>query len=388
MDGIQAEKAQEILTGKRKTLQRVITVLGTRPEVIKLAPVIRELEKRPHAFESIVLSTGQHDELLRQTLDVFAIKPDITLKAMRRNQTLSSLTSRMIRDIDAALKKYRPDTILVQGDTTTVLAASLAAFYNRITIGHVEAGLRTKDKYRPFPEEINRRLTDQLADFAFAPTEAARKNLLRAGVPKRQIFITGNTVIDALLQVSALDKREAIPGIPSLRERMILITAHRRENFGKPFLDVFNALLDLSRDLDDVSFVYPVHPNPNVFKIAHKILSGRPNIHLIGPVNYVDFIWLMRRAYIIVTDSGGIQEEGPSLHKPLVILRDKTERPEVVKAGGAILVGSSKNRIRQAVLRLMTDKDFYRQMANISNPYGNGTASVKIVNILEEYDGN
>lgn len=369
-------------------MQRVITVLGTRPEVIKLAPVIKELGKRLHAFESIVLSTGQHDELLTQTLDVFAIKPDIILKAMRRNQSLSSLTSRMIRDIDAALKKYRPDTIIVQGDTTTVLAASLAAFYNRIAIGHVEAGLRTKDKYRPFPEEINRRLTDQMMDFAFAPTEAAQRNLLRAGVPKRQIFITGNTVIDALLQVSSADKRETIPGIPPLRERMILITAHRRENFGQPLLNVFHALDDLSRELKDVSFVYPVHPNPNVFTMAHEILSGRPNIHLINPVNYVDFIWLMRRAHIIVTDSGGIQEEGPSLHKPLVILRDKTERPEIVKAGGAILVGSSKNRIRQAVSRLMTDKDFYRQMANISNPYGDGTASVKIVNILEEYDGN
>jgi UDP-N-acetylglucosamine 2-epimerase (non-hydrolysing) len=245
IDGIQAGRAQEIFTRKRKTLQRVITVLGTRPEVIKLAPVIRELEKRPHAFESIVLSTGQHDELLTQTLDVFAIKPDITLKAMRRNQTLSSLTSRMIRDIDTALKKYRPDTILVQGDTTTVLAASLVAFYNRIAIGHVEAGLRTKDKYRPFPEEINRRLADQMTDFAFAPTEAARRNLLRAGVPERRIFVTGNTVIDALLQVSSADKRETIPGIPPLRERMILITAHRRENFGQPLLNVLHALVDL-----------------------------------------------------------------------------------------------------------------------------------------------
>ncbi len=369
-------------------MKRIITVLGTRPEVIKLAPVIKELERRPHMFESIVLATGQHDELLKQTLEVFKVIPDHALKVMRRNQALASLTSRIIQDIDKALKKYRPDAILVQGDTTTVMAASLAAFYNRITIGHVEAGLRTKDKYQPFPEEINRRLTDQLADFAFAPTEAARKNLLRAGVPKRKIFITGNTVIDALLQVSSFDKRETIPEIPPLQERMILITAHRRENFGKPFLNVFNTLLDLSRDLKDVSFVYPVHPNPNVFKMAHEILSGRPNIHLIKPVNYIDFIWLMRRAHIIVTDSGGVQEEGPSLHKPLVILRDKTERPEVVKAGGAILVGSSKNRIRQAVLRLMTDKDFYRQMANIPNPYGDGTASVKIVNILEEHYGH
>jgi len=331
--------------------------------------------------------TGQHDELLDQMLSIFQIKPDNNLQVMQQNQSLAALTSRILNGIDKMLREYRPDVILVQGDTTTVLAATLAAFYNRIAIGHVEAGLRTRDKYQPFPEEINRRLTDQMADYAFAPTETAKRNLLKSGIPKRQIFVTGNTVIDALMQVSSLDKRTTIPDLPPLNDQMILITAHRRENFGRPFINIFNAIKKLALEMRDVSFVYPVHPNPNVCNMAHVMLSKIPNIHLIKPVGYLDFVWLMGRSHIILTDSGGIQEEAPSLHKPVLILRNKTERPEVVKAGGAKLVGIGMTKIYQLVSLLMTDNHLYQQMANISNPYGDGKAAIKIVNILEDLHG-
>ena len=365
-------------------MKKVAVILGTRPEVIKLAPVINELERRPHAFESLVLVTGQHNELLKQMLHTFHIKVNHNLHVMQDNQTLSALTSRLLQGLDKMLKQYRPDIVLVQGDTTTVLAASLAAFYNRIAIGHVEAGLRTRDKYHPFPEEINRRLSDQSADYSFAPTESAKRNLLKSGIPKRQVFVTGNTVIDALMQVSSRDRRRKITGLPSLHDRMILITAHRRENFGKPFMNVFEALRKLAADMKDVSFVYPVHPNPEVFNMAYEMLSHISNIHLIKPLGYVDFIWLMRRAHIILTDSGGIQEEAPSLHKPVLILRDKTERPEVVKAGGAKLVGTSLKKIYGEVARLMTDDELYHSMANVQNPYGDGTAAKRIADILEK----
>jgi UDP-N-acetylglucosamine 2-epimerase (non-hydrolysing) len=364
-------------------LKKVITIFGTRPEAIKLAPVIKELEGRKNHFKSMVLVTGQHDELLEQMLTVFQIKPDHNLRVMQDNQTLAALTSRLLEGIDGMMKEYRPDVILVQGDTTTVFAATLAAFYNRISIGHVEAGLRTDDKYQPFPEEINRRLTDQMADLAFAPTETAKRNLLKAGIPGRRIFVTGNTVIDALLQVSAMDKRPSIESVPSLRDRMVLITAHRRENFGRPFMNVFGAVRKLALEMENVSFVYPVHPNPNVFNMAHEMLSRLPNVHLIKPVGYLDFVWLMRRAHIILTDSGGIQEEAPSLNKPVLILRNKTERPEIVKAGGAKLVGTSPAKICREVRRLMTDPVYYREMSDIVNPYGDGTAAIKIIDILE-----
>ena len=368
-------------------MKKVVTIFGTRPEVIKLAPVIKELEKRRQQFESFVLVTGQHDELLEQMLTVFQIKPDHNLRVMQDNQTLAALTSRLLKGIDRTLKEYHPDVILVQGDTTTVFTATLAAFYNRISIGHVEAGLRTNDKYQPFPEEINRRLTDQMADYAFAPTEMAKRNLLKAGIPEQRIFVTGNTVIDALIQASAIDKRDTIGGLPPLNDRMVLITAHRRENFGKPFMNVFGTVKKLALEMESTSFVYPVHPNPNVFKMAHEMLSGLPNVHLIEPVGYLDFVWLMRRAHIILTDSGGIQEEAPSLHKPVLILRNKTERPEVVKAGGAKLVGTSPAKIYREVYRLMNEESYYAEMTHIANPYGDGTAAIKIVDILEDDHG-
>jgi len=364
-------------------VKKVLTIFGTRPEAVKLAPVIRALEARKQCFESVVLATGQHDELLEQMLAVFQIKPDHNLRVMQNNQTLPALTSRLLEGVDRMVKACRPHIILVQGDTTTVFAAALVAFYNRIPVGHVEAGLRTRDKYQPFPEEINRRLTDQMTDYAFAPTETAKRNLLRSGIQERRIFVTGNTVIDALMQASDLDKRSGLEGLPPLRERMVLITAHRRENFGKPFMNVFGAVRKLALEMKDVSFVYPVHPNPNVFHMAHEMLSRIPNIHLIEPVGYLDFVWLMRRAHIILTDSGGIQEEAPSLHKPVLILRGKTERPEVVKAGGAKLVGTSPAKIHREVCRLMTDDRYYGQMAHIDNPYGDGTAAIRIADILE-----
>ncbi|MDQ5985788.1 MAG: UDP-N-acetylglucosamine 2-epimerase (non-hydrolyzing) [Syntrophus sp. SKADARSKE-3] len=364
-------------------MKKVLTILGTRPEAIKLAPVIKELENRSHYFESAVLATGQHDELLDQMLDVFHIQPDHNLRIMQNHQTLTDLTARLLPGIEKMIMKFRPHVILVQGDTTTVFAASLAAFYNRIEIGHVEAGLRTNDKYQPFPEEINRRLTDQMADYAFAPTEEARKNLLKSGIPAGRIFVTGNTVIDALKLVSKADQREKLDGLPPLRKHMILITAHRRENFGTPLMNVFLAVKKLAKEMTDTSFVYPVHPNPQVFGMAHEMLSGIPNVHLIEPVGYIDFVWLMRRSHIILTDSGGIQEEAPSLHKPVLILRNKTERPEAVKAGGAKLVGTSPIKIIRETRRLMTNIDHYNCMAYISNPFGDGTAAARIADILE-----
>ena len=360
-----------------------MTVFGTRPEAIKLAPVIKELEKRKDRFKSIVLATGQHDALLEQMLTVFQIRPDHNLRVMQDNQTLAGLTARILQNLDCMIKRYEPHIILVQGDTTTVFAASLAAFYNRIRLGHVEAGLQTKDKYQPFPEEINRRLTDQMADYAFAPTETAKRNLLKAGIPEQQIFVTGNTVIDALRHISDMDQRPNMADLPDLRDRMVLITAHRRESFGKPLMNVFLTVKKIAMDMKDVDFVYPVHPNPQVCRPAHDILSGLPNVHLIPPVAYLDFVWLMRRAHIIMTDSGGIQEEAPSLHKPVLILRNKTERPEVVKAGGAKLVGTSSVKIGREVRRLMADDRYYRQMACIENPYGDGYAARRIVDTLE-----
>lgn len=363
-------------------MHKVLTILGTRPEAIKLAPVIKELSKYPDVFESIVGVTGQHDHLLQQVLDLFHIKADFNLAVMRDNQNLTDLTALILKEIGKILAEIGPDIILVQGDTTTVFATALAAFYQKIRVGHVEAGLRTQDKYQPFPEEINRRLTDQMSDLFFAPTERNRRNLMEEGIPSHRVYVTGNTVVDALQEISSSGYLPRIKGVPHIEGQMILITAHRRENFGRPLQNIFKGIRRLAEFHSQIQFIYPVHPNPNVRNTAFAALSGLNNVHLLEPVDYFSFIYLMKKSHLILSDSGGVQEEAPSLHKPVLILRGKTERPELVEAGGAKLVGSDHEVIFREVNRLIEDKAHYKRMADITNPFGDGTAAEKIVEIL------
>lgn len=364
---------------------KILTIFGTRPEAIKLAPVVHELRKHSDKFNSIVGVTGQHDTLLKQVLDIFNITPAFNLNVMKQNQSLDDLTVSIISDFGKILNETKPDMILVQGDTTTVFAASLTAFYKRIQIGHIEAGMRTGDKYNPFPEEINRCLTDQLSDLYFAPTEKNRQNLLSGGFSDKKIFITGNTVVDALNHIIS-SNRYIEPDLKQYPEgKTILLTTHRRENFGTPLKNIFQAVRKLAEMFGNYHFVFPAHPNPNVLDSAERLLSGLKNIHIIPPVDYLTFINLMKRSFIILSDSGGVQEEAPSIHKPVLILREKTERPEVVEAGGGILVGSDQNRIIKEFKRLIDDREHYKNMANIKNPYGDGNAATKIVKILIDH---
>ncbi|MEK7698887.1 MAG: UDP-N-acetylglucosamine 2-epimerase (non-hydrolyzing) [Planctomycetota bacterium] len=361
---------------------KVMTVFGTRPEAIKLAPVIKELQRYPDTIKSIVTVTAQHRQMLDSVLSVFSIKPNYDLNIMRANQGLSDITCKVLKDIEAIYESEKPDLVLVQGDTTTVFAASLAAYYKQIPVGHVEAGLRSHNKYHPFPEEVNRCLTSVIARLHFAPTHAAKANLLNEGIAESAICVTGNTVIDALLEVASRDfvfDNDALNGI---KGKMVLITAHRRESFGKPFTDMCNAILTLARRYTEVTFVYPVHLNPNVRNTVFPILGNEPNLILIEPLEYVPFVHLMKRSYIILTDSGGIQEEAPSLHKPVLILREVTERPEVVSAGGAKLVGTNPEAIITETTRLLEDRDEYDRMAHISNPFGDGRAAQRIVDFI------
>ena len=366
-------------------MKKVLTIFGTRPEAIKLAPIVHELEKYPEKFNSVVGVSGQHDTLLKQVLDIFEIKPKFNLNVMRNNQNLGELTSSIIEKFGNILNEIKPDIILVQGDTTTVFAASMAAFYQKIPVGHVEAGMRTGDKYNPFPEEINRRLTDQLANLFFVPTDNNRQNLLKEGIAKEKIFITGNTVIDALQYIISSEQYKNLSLCQYPENKTILLTTHRRENFGTPLKNIFDAIVELADKYKSFQFVFPVHPNPNVTELANSLLTGRRNIHLISPLDYLSFIGLMNKSFIILSDSGGIQEEAPSLNKPVLVLREKTERLEVVDAGGAILVGTDKEKIIKEFSRLITDNDHYKKMTNIKNPYGNGHASKQIINILDEY---
>jgi UDP-N-acetylglucosamine 2-epimerase (non-hydrolysing) len=361
-------------------MYRILTIIGTRPEGIKMAPVIRELSAYPDLFESIVGVTGQHDEILKQVLDLFSIKPHFDLAAMKPNQDLTELAALVMTGVRRILHESKPDYILIQGDTATVFATSVAAFYGRVKIGHVEAGLRTYDKSEPFPEEMHRLLTDQISDLLFAPTEGNRQNLLAEGLPDHKIHVTGNTIVDALLEISASDCRSS--DLTDLEEPFVLITAHRRENFGTPFQNIFSAIRKLADIHPDVQFVYPVHPNPNVRSTALQRLSGKNNILLIPPLDYLSFIHLMKKCHILMSDSGGVQEEAPSLHKPLLVLREKTERPEIIKAGGAKLVGSNQELIMKEASRLLQDQEYYRSMTNIPNPFGDGTAAKRIVEVL------
>ncbi len=369
---------------------KVLIVFGTRPEAIKMAPLILALAKDP-AFETRICVTAQHREMLDQVLRLFEIVPDYDLNIMRPDQGLTEITSRILIGMKPVLESFQPDVVLVHGDTTTTLATSLAAFYQHIPVGHVEAGLRTGNLYSPWPEEANRKLTGHLAMYHFSPTENSRRNLLREGVAADRIFVTGNTVIDALFWVrdrvlnntelrNTLEKRY---DFLDPQKKMILVTGHRRESFGDGFERICSALAHIARHHPEVQVVYPVHLNPNVSEPVNRILSGIPNIKLIDPQDYLPFVYLMNQAYMILTDSGGIQEEAPSLGKPVLVMRDTTERPEAVTAGTVLLVGTDPKTIQEAVSKLLTDVDEYQAMSRAHNPYGNGQACQRIIDALK-----
>lgn len=371
---------------------RVLSVFGTRPEAIKMAPVLRALEAA--SIESRVCVSAQHRDMLDQPLSLFDIVPDIDLDLMKPNQTLHGLTADILMGVTKALETEKPDMVLVHGDTTTSFAAGLAAFYQKIPVGHVEAGLRTGDIYAPFPEEMNRRLTDRIATLHFAPTNTARDHLLAENTSKETIFVTGNTVVDALFMIRdrlSNDERfrnEARLNVPQLDrgKKMILVTGHRRENFGTGFQNICHALRDLAMR-DDVEIVYPVHLNPNVQAPVSELLANLPNVHLLPPVEYPCFVDLMMQSYLVVTDSGGIQEEAPSLGKPVLVMRDVTERPEAVDAGTVLLVGTDRERIAHETTVLLDDEQAYTRMSKAHNPYGDGKAGSRIAKEVARYGG-
>jgi len=365
--------------------QKILTVIGTRPEAIKMTPVIKELEKHSDEIQSVVCVTAQHREMLDQVLDLFDIRADLDLDIMLPGQTLSQLTANILTRLDKVVAQERPDWVLVQGDTTTVMVASLVAYYHRVRVGHVEAGLRTGDKFQPFPEEINRRISDVLSDLHFAPTESNRQNLLREGVRDSSILVTGNTVIDALQSIVPQARRRVRDEWESRLDgrRLLLVTAHRRENFGQPLEDICRALAEIARNYaSDLHILYPVHLNPNVQKPVHAALGRIPNVTLTPPLDYETFVGLMDRAYLVLTDSGGLQEEAPGLGKPVLVLREVTERQEAVTAGTVKLVGTSRQRIIEETATLLDDQKAYQQMAKATNPYGDGRASERIVATL------
>lgn len=362
---------------------KVLFIFGTRPEAIKLAPVIKELNKDLSNFNVKVCITSQHRSMLDEVLKVFEIKPDYDLNLMKNNQSLSYITSQVLVGIEKVLIIEGPDLLLVQGDTSTAMAASIAAFYLKVKIGHVEAGLRTSNKFSPFPEEINRRMISIIADLHFAPTENAKNNLLKEGVNDNNIFVTGNTIIDALFWITNKNKGN-IKFKFNKKSRIILVTAHRRENFGKGLENICQALKRIAQLKDDVEIVYPVHLNPNVNNMVRRILSGIKRIHLIEPLDYESFSQLINQSYLILSDSGGIQEEAPSLGKPVLVLRNTTERPEAIETGTAKLVGTNIDRIVNETQRLLNDKNAYKKMSSIKNPFGDGKSSAKIKNIIAE----
>ena len=365
---------------------KVMTVIGTRPEAIKMAPIIKSLEDYSDEVESVVCVTGQHREMLDQALKIFGIVPDYDLNLMNPNQSLSLLAANILTALDKVITFEKPDWVLVQGDTTTAMIASLVAYYHRIKLGHVEAGLRTNDKFQPFPEEINRRITDLLADAYFAPTQNSRINLLKEGIPSEAILVTGNTVIDALMMISQrVADRPLDSGLStSIKDRLlILVTVHRRESFGEPLANICKALVSIPLNYQDkIQILYPVHLNPNVRQTVFETLSGIPNISLMEPVDYEQLVGLMSKAYLIMTDSGGIQEEAPSLHKPVLVLRDVTERPEAIEAGAAKLIGTDADRIYSETIRLIEEPTSYYHMSNTINAYGDGQAGQRIVQFL------
>lgn len=371
-------------------MKKVLIVFGTRPEAIKMVPVIKTLKAMPAEFEVRVCSTGQHRQMLDQVLAFFQVKTDYELNVMSPDQTLSDVTCKVLQGTDRIISEWQPDIVLVQGDTTTVMAAAMAAFYNKVAVGHVEAGLRTGNRYSPWPEEMNRLLATCLSSIHFAPTDTARNNLLKENVEPDTIHITGNTVIDALFEAlkiidgNADMQRRLESQFPFLdaSRRLILVTGHRRENFGDGFVNICRAIADIA-DRDDIQIVYPMHLNPNVRKPVNDILANCGNVHLIEPLDYPAFIYLMRKSYLILTDSGGVQEEAPSLGKPVVVMRDTTERPEAVQAGTVVLAGADCLSITENVKKLLDDEVFYRQMSRAINPYGDGRAALRIADLLK-----
>lgn len=364
---------------------KVMAIFGTRPEAIKMAPLILELKKQNAYFETNVVVTAQHREMLDSVLDIFQIVPDYDLNIMKRNQTLSGITSSVILDLDVVLEKEKPQIVLVHGDTTTTFAAALSAFYHQIAVGHVEAGLRTWNKYSPWPEEMNRQMTDNLADLYFAPTAQSQTNLLKENHLQQNIFITGNTAIDALAKTVQADYHHQVLDLIDPQQRMILVTMHRRENQGEPMQQVFKAIRDVVHAYSDVEVIYPVHLNPVVQKTAQEILGNQNRIHLIEPLDVLDFHNLIDRSYFIMSDSGGVQEEAPALKKPVLVLRDTTERPEGVLAGTLKLVGTKYEKVKKEMEQLLNDSDEYHSMAQAKNPYGDGKASQRICAALRYY---
>ena len=384
-------------------MKKILIVFGTRPEAIKMAPLVKALQKESGIFDAKVCVTAQHRQMLDQVLKIFEISPDYDLDIMKPGQDLYDVTSNVLLGMKEVISGFRPDIILVHGDTTTTLAVSLSAFYQKIPVGHVEAGLRTEDIYSPWPEEANRQLTSRLTRLHFAPTSKSRENLLAENIPDENIVVTGNTVIDALFLVlekisSNPEKETKIvetlknhlpffqkPKTQNPKPKLILVTGHRRENFGQGFINICEALKEIAEKEPNVDIVYPVHLNPNVQKPVNEILGGTPNIHLIPPLEYEPFVYLMSKAHIIVTDSGGIQEEAPSLGKPVLVMRDTTERPEAVEAGTVKLVGTDKNVIVESAMELLNDSGSYEKMSKAHNPYGDGKASERITETLKKF---
>lgn len=369
---------------------KVLSIFGTRPEAIKMATVIKELARHSE-IENVVCVTAQHRQMLDQVLSLFDIQPDYDLNLMQPNQSLAQLTATALSELDVVLEREKPDWVLTQGDTTTAMVGALAGFYRRVKVGHVEAGLRTWDKFQPFPEEINRKIADAVCDLHFAPTTQSRENLLRESVNPASIIVTGNTVIDALLEVASIDydwnSGELAAVSPDILagKRIILVTAHRRENFGQPLYEICQALKEIADRFPEVQIVYPVHLNPNVQQVVRSELGNIANVTLLEPLDYLPLVQLMKASFLVLTDSGGLQEEAPGLGKPVLVLREVTERPEGVKAGTVKLVGTNKDRIVAATMRLLTDAAEYDRMARAVNPYGDGKASQRIVESLLKF---
>ena len=381
-------------------MKRILLVFGTRPEAIKMCPLVKEFQKYPQDFETVVCVTGQHREMLDQVLEIFDVKPDYDLNIMKQGQDLYDVTARVLTGMRDVLDAVKPDVVLVHGDTTTSMAAAMAAFYRQIPVGHVEAGLRTHNLYSPWPEEMNRQVTGRIAEYDFAPTPLSRQNLLDESVPAERITVTGNTVIDTLhWVVENVLAKGYVPKDPSVAallqddRRKVLITGHRRENFGEGFISMCTAIRDLARKYPEVDFVYPMHLNPNVRKAVGEVFGSEihrsaqndkgMNLHFIEPLDYLDFVYLMSRSYIVLTDSGGIQEEAPGLGKPVLVMRDTTERPEALEAGTVKLVGTDYDRIVTEVSRLLDEPDAYDAMSHAVNPYGDGKACPRIVEKLK-----
>jgi UDP-N-acetylglucosamine 2-epimerase (non-hydrolysing) len=368
---------------------KILFVFGTRPEAIKLAPVIKEFQKNNKLFETKICVTAQHRELLDQVLDLFEIKPEFDLNVMEENQDLYELTSKILLRLKDIFKFYKADLVFVQGDTTTAFAGCLASFYQKIPVAHVEAGLRTYDIYSPFPEEINRQLISRIATYHFAPTSGAKNNLIKEGIKEDRIIVSGNTVVDALLYIlkKIKNKKIEIDGYRVRDKKYILVTAHRRENFGERFLNICQAIKEIAISNPEVDIVYPVHPNPNVRVPAYKILNNIPNVYLIKPLDYLQFVYLMSKAFLILTDSGGVQEEASCLGKPVLVMRGSTERIEGVKAGLAKLVGTDKNLIIEEIQKLINNEKEYKKMSEAKYIYGDGKASKRIVNFIKKAMG-